>query len=68
MSKKDWHTADIKAEIEKRGSNLSELSLSNNLSSRTLGNALRVPYPKAQKIIADFIGVKPEDIWPSRYE
>jgi Ner family transcriptional regulator len=29
--------------------------------------ALRRPWPKAEKIIADYIGTTPQAIWPSRY-
>lgn len=68
MNRTDWHAADIKAALEKKDTNLSKLSIDNQLKPRTLGNALRVSYPKAERIIANCIGVKPEDIWPSRYE
>ncbi|BDI43988.1 MAG: helix-turn-helix transcriptional regulator [Escherichia coli] len=64
----DWDSADIKAELEKRGTNLSRLSRENNLRPRTLGNTLRVPYLKGEGIIAQAIGVQPEVIWPTRYE
>lgn len=66
--KTDWPPADIKAELEKANTNLSRLSRENNLKSRTLGNALRTPYPKCEAIIAKAIGVEPETIWPTRYE
>ncbi|EMV6505077.1 helix-turn-helix domain-containing protein [Escherichia coli] len=59
----DWSSADIKAALEKRDTNLSRLSRENNLQPRTLGNALRVPYPKGEKIIARAIGVEPQVIW-----
>ncbi|EON5665144.1 transcriptional regulator, partial [Escherichia coli] len=32
-----------------------------------LKNALDKRYPKAEKIIADALGMTPQDIWPSRY-
>ncbi|EES3539580.1 helix-turn-helix domain-containing protein [Escherichia coli] len=64
----DWSSADIKAALERRDTNLSRLSRENNLQPRTLGNALRVPYPKGEKIIARAIGVEPQVIWPTRYE
>lgn len=73
MSKKeikaqDWHRADIKAELEKKGLSLKKLALSNNLAEGTLSNVFRVKnYPKAQRIIAEALGVSPETIWPSRY-
>lgn len=67
MSPKDWHQADIKAELEKKGMNMSQLSRTAGLAESTLRNVFRVKYPKAQKIIADALGVSPEMIWPSRY-
>ncbi|MCO6524082.1 MAG: helix-turn-helix domain-containing protein, partial [Candidatus Schmidhempelia sp.] len=33
----------------------------------TLSNAFAHSWPKAEKIIAEVIGVPPCDIWPSRY-
>ncbi|OBX07820.1 transcriptional regulator [Gallibacterium salpingitidis] len=66
-SKKDMHRAFIIALIKERGKTLSQLSVEAGLHPRTLGNALERKYPKGEKIIADFVGRKPEDIWPSRY-
>lgn len=63
----DWHRADIIAELKKRGTSLSKLSIQAGLSPRTLNNALDRSYPKAEKIIADAIGVHPSVIWKSRY-
>ncbi|AUM43104.1 helix-turn-helix domain-containing protein [Salmonella enterica] len=62
------HPSDIKAELEKRGTNLSRLSREHRMKSRTLGNVLRTKWPKAEMIVANAIGLKPEEIWPSRYE
>ena len=67
ISAKDWHRADIKAALEKKGLSLTKLSLAAGLSEGTLRNVFRVKYPKAERIIADALGVKPETIWPSRY-
>lgn len=65
--KQDMHRADIIAAIRKRGKNLTQLSVEAGLHPRTLGNALERKYPKGEKIIGDFIGLAPEEIWPSRY-
>lgn len=64
---KDWHQADIVAELKKRGTNMSALSQANGYTRNNLRNALYRPYPKAERIIAGAIGVSPADIWPSRY-
>lgn len=64
---KDWHKADIIAGLKKVGTNMSALSEQHGLSRGCLRNALYRPYPKAEQIIAEAIGVAPADIWPSRY-
>ncbi|MCW4628248.1 MULTISPECIES: helix-turn-helix domain-containing protein [Marinomonas] len=64
----DWHRADIVAELKKRNLSVRQLSRDANLAENTLANALRSPWPKGEKIIADAIGVTPQDIWPSRYQ
>ncbi|WP_104036671.1 helix-turn-helix domain-containing protein [Vibrio jasicida] len=63
----DWHRADIKAELSKRGLSLAELGRRNNLSSSTVKNALDKHYKRGEEIIAEALGTKPEKIWPSRY-
>ena len=66
-SKKNMHRAYIIAEIREKGSTLAQLSIDAGLHPRTLGNALERKYPKGEKIIADFIGIPPQEIWPERY-
>ncbi|WP_394294656.1 helix-turn-helix domain-containing protein [Aeromonas rivipollensis] len=63
----DWHRSDVISALKKRGTNLAKLSRENGLGSQTLYNALMRPWPKGEGIIATAIGVKKEDIWPSRY-
>lgn len=65
--KTDWHKADIIASIKKKGTSLAALSREAGLRSSTLANALERPWPKGELIIAEVIGVLPEEIWPSRY-
>lgn len=64
----DWHPADIKAALEKSGWTLRRLSINHGYGPTMVVHALRKPYPRAERIIADALGVKPEDIWPSRYD
>ena len=67
-NKKNMHRAYIIAMIQEKGKTLYQLSVEAGLHPRTLGNALDRKYPKGEKIIADFIGKTPEEIWPTRYE
>lgn len=64
----DWHRADIVAALKKKGWSVRKLSLAAGLSPDTLKGALQFPYPKGETIIAAAIGIKPEEIWPTRYE
>ena len=66
-SKKNMHRAYIIDAIREKGSTLAQLSIDAGLHPRTLGNALERKYPKGEKIIADFIGIPPQEIWPERY-
>lgn len=66
-SKQDWHPADIKAALEKQGTSLSSLDREVGLAANTTRNALRFRYPAAEARIAAALGMKPWDIWPSRY-
>ncbi|EDS6039731.1 transcriptional regulator [Salmonella enterica subsp. enterica] len=67
MMQPDWHPADIIAALKKRGTSLSALSRQAGLASSTLANALIRRWPKGEKLIAEKLGVLPEQIWPSRY-
>ncbi|MBY8232328.1 helix-turn-helix domain-containing protein [Vibrio fluvialis] len=64
---RDWHRADIVAALKKRGLSVRQLSRDAGLGENTLANALRSPWPKGERIIADAIDMKPEELWPSRY-
>jgi Ner family transcriptional regulator len=63
----DWHKADIKAALEKAGWSLRGLARHHGLEHGAVTIALYKPYPKAEKRIADAIGLKPYEIWPTRY-
>ena len=71
----DWHPADIVAAIwktgwalRKRAGSLRSLAIKNGYAAGSLKKALRVPWPKAEQIIADELGLPPWAIWPSRYD
>jgi Ner family transcriptional regulator len=65
---KDWHRADVVAALHKKGWSLRALSRHSGLSDGTLKSALDAPYLKAERIIAEAIGITPDEIWPQRYE
>ena len=68
VCKKDWHPADIKAALEKRGWTLIGLAAHYGIkSSSSLSFALSNSYPLNERRIADALGVPVQEIWPSRY-
>ncbi|HBI10803.1 helix-turn-helix domain-containing protein [Franconibacter pulveris 1160] len=66
--REDWHTADIIAGLKKKGTSLAAESRKAGLASSTLANALTKRWPKGERLIAQALGVKPEEVWPSRYK
>lgn len=66
-SHEDWHPADILAAVRKAGWTFAALAEHHGLERSTLTHALARSYPKAEKRIAEAIGVAPQDIWPSRW-
>lgn len=62
-----WHHQRIIAEVRIKGSTLAELSRQHGLNRRVLQTSLYKRYPKAHRIIADFLGVPAETIWPQYY-
>jgi lambda repressor-like predicted transcriptional regulator len=64
----DWHPENIKAEIHKRGLSFRALSLRAGYQKDSLKSVLRTPCKPYQQIVADALGVAPEEIWPSRYQ
>jgi len=64
----DWHPADIKAALHKKGITLKGIADAYGLtSSSTLSSVFTRSYPLNEQRIADAIGVHPKVIWPSRY-
>ncbi len=63
----DWHPADVVAALRKAGWSLRKLSLHHGYTPTALDHALHRPWPKAQRLIAEALGIQPETIWPNRY-
>ncbi len=63
----DWHRADIKAALEKKGWSVRSLSITSGYEPGSLKFALHRPWPAAEAKIAEAIGVPAPRIWPSRY-
>lgn len=63
----DWHPADIKAALNKKGWTFARIAREYGYSSNSPNQVLRHPWATMEEIIARIIGVRPWQIWPSRY-
>jgi Ner family transcriptional regulator len=67
VTPQDWHREDIKAAIRKTGATLRSLSISAGYHPSAGNKTLNCHWPQMQAVIARHLGVRPQDIWPSRY-
>jgi Ner family transcriptional regulator len=65
---KGWSKAYIKYRICDMFGSMTNLAHCYGVHPAVIRRALRVPYPKAERVIARALGVHPTDIWPSRYD
>lgn len=59
-----WHRADIIAAVRKKGDTLAGLGRRSGMSRQHLSLALVEPRPRANRAIADFLGLPLSTIWP----
>lgn len=62
-----WDAPGILAAIKRRGETLTGLALANGLPPSSCRVALSRPFPAADKVISDFLGVALHELWPMRY-
>lgn len=67
MSDKGWHPQEIIAAVRKKGSSLQRLGLEHGFSRITFNRAAKERFPRAHQVIADFLGVPRQKIWPQFY-
>lgn len=63
-----WDRHDIVAEIRRRGSSLAELARQEGLKRPTMTWSLVMPHKRANRAIADFLGVSLNRLWPEWYD
>lgn len=65
---KDWTKEYIKYRIREEFGSMTRMAHCYGVHPAIIRRALRVPYPKAERVIAKALAVHPTDIWPSRYK
>lgn len=65
-AQKDWHPADVVAALRKRDVSLRQLARDHGYTH--IDKVLRKHWLAAEQIVAKALRVRPEEIWPSRYQ
>jgi Ner family transcriptional regulator len=68
ISLTDWHPADIKAALEKKGYSFARIAREYGYVCNSPNKVLTTPWSHMERIVAKIIGVRPATIWPSRYD
>lgn len=65
----DMHPEDIRAELRKRFGSMAALGRQLGVSGSAIPNTISLPgfSRKLERKLADILGCKAHDIWPSRY-
>ncbi len=58
----------FKFTLSTQGLTISELAKMHGMTGPCLCNVFYVPFPKAEKIVADALNLQPWDLWPERYD
>ena len=61
----DWHPADVVATLRKSGTSLRQIALANGYTH--IQGVLTRPWWVVEQLVAKSLGLKAEQIWPSRY-
>lgn len=63
-----WDAPGILAEVKRKGETLTSLARNAGLNDSACRTSLTRPFPAADKVISDFLGVPLHKLWPERYE
>ena len=63
-ARREW----IKFQLRVRGSSLSAIARELGVTRHAPRLALVKPYPKMERVIAEKLGLKPQELWPERYD
>lgn len=65
---KDWSHEYVRYRIREMYGSMVNMAHCHGLHPSVIRRALRVPYPKVDRVIAKALGEHPATIWPSRYD
>ncbi len=63
-ARREW----IKFQLRVQGSSLSAIARELGVTRHAPRLALVKPYPKMERVIAEKLGIAPQELWPERYD
>lgn len=66
--RKNWHRADVLAEVRKSGTTLAGLARRSGLSRQSFSWALIKPHPRANQAIASLLNLHVSTLWPEWFD
>lgn len=64
----NWDAPGILAAVKRKQKTLTALAEGAGLNASACRTSLTRPFPAADKVISDFLGVPLHELWPDRYE
>jgi len=64
QQRREW----IKQNLRQRGSSLAQVARDHGVSRDAATLALKKPYPRMERAIAQALGLAPQQLWPERYD
>jgi Ner family transcriptional regulator len=68
LSKPDTRRAWVIYQLTLRGESLASVARRKGVSRQAMQKVLTHPYPKMEKVLADFLGIAPSSLFPERYD
>lgn len=58
----------IKYQIHMQGRTMAQVAAAAGVDRRTLYTVFQKPYPRMEKVVADALGLMPQELFPERYD
>lgn len=68
LSRPDTRRAWVIYQLTLRGESLASIARRKEVSRQAMQKVLTYPYPKMEKVLADFLEIAPQDLFPERYD
>lgn len=68
LTPQKWDSHSIVAEIHRRGMSLERIAAEAGCKRASLSWSMKIPKPRFNRVIADFLGVSLHELWPHWFD